>query len=274
MNHVLFLRLSGTDRRGGFALSLDKPHLALAPTCLAQQHYCTISNGQMMESFPEKSSGACIGNGMNDLAIHFPQGQQAGSRTNSPTTMSETQPRPIFSRRNSMNASLEEGGDACCFETIGRNDNKRQNGNANELPRYSDGGSKPEKALARICGSSRSKCGYCGGDRLHVLSVRDVYNNNIICHSSKEHNGDVESPEAGKFSEQIDESRTSKSYGLLFDHIPFVTYEVLINRGKLKAGPFITRCYVPPCSAINLCVNLQRARLEKIRKALVPASEF
>lgn len=255
MNHVLFLRLSGTDRRGGFALSLDKPHLALAPTCLAQQHYCTISNGQMMESFPEKSSGACIG-------------------TNSPTTMSETQPRPIFSRRNSMNASLEEGGDACCFETIGRNDNKRQNGNANELPRYSGGGSKPEKALARICGSSRSKCGYCGGDRLHVLSVRDVYNKNIICHSSKEHNGDVESPEAGKFSEQIDESRTSKSYGLLFDHIPFVTYEVLINRGKLKAGPFITRCYVPPCSAINLCVNLQRARLEKIRKALVPASEF
>jgi hypothetical protein len=167
---------------------------------------------------------------MNCLAIHFPQGQPAGTRTNSPTTT-----RPSFSRRNSINASLEEGGDACCFETIESNDNTRKNDNANEIPRYSGGGSNPGKALARICGSSRSKCGYCGGERLHVLSVRDAYNRNIICHSSK-HKGEVESLEVGKFSEQIDESRTSKSYGLLFDHIPFVTYEVLINRGKLRSA--------------------------------------
>ena len=32
------------------------------------------------------------------------------------------------------------------------------------------------KSEARLCGVSRSKCGYCCGKRVHVLGVQDAYN--------------------------------------------------------------------------------------------------
>jgi hypothetical protein len=187
----------------------------------------------MMESFPEKSSAACGGGGINDSTMHIPHGQPADRRQMSPTATCEpTQRRASFLRRNSIEAPLDEGCDACCLGATERSGSKQQKDNATtELPRLSGCGSKAEKALARICGTSRSRCGYCGGERMHVLSVRDAYNRIVVCHSAKEHNGDEEYPEAVKTSEHIDESRTSKSYGLLFDRIPYVTYEGLISRG-------------------------------------------
>lgn len=180
----------------------------------------------MLESFPEKSSPAC--GGMDDSTM------PADRRPMSPTTTREpTQRRASFLRRNSMEAPLDEGCDAYCFGATERIGSKQQNDNATtELPRFSGCGSKSEKALARICGTSRSKCGYCGGRRMHVLSVLDAYNRVVVCHSAKEHSGDEEYSEAVKKSEHVDESRTSKSYGLLFDRIPCVTYEGLISRGK------------------------------------------
>ena len=72
---------------------------------------------------------------------------------------------------------------------------------------------------------------------MHVLSVRDAYNSIVVCRSAKEHDGDDEYSDAVKNYEHVDESRTSKSYGLLFDRIPYVTYEVLISRGKLDYLP-------------------------------------
>lgn len=72
------------------------------------------------------------------------------------------------------------------------------------------------KIAARICGSSRSKCDYCGGNRLHALRVADAYNKNVFDETT-----------GSSCASRVDESNTSKSYGLLFDSLPYGTYEDL-----------------------------------------------
>jgi hypothetical protein len=88
----------------------------------------------------------------------------------------------------------------------------------------------------RICGPSRSKCGYCSGSRLHVLQVDDGHN--IVCplkDKSKPYiwsNPDLEN---------VDEESSSKSYGLLFDYLPYDTYQELIDRGWRRSGKHLYR---------------------------------
>ncbi|KAL7544907.1 hypothetical protein ACHAWF_008277 [Thalassiosira exigua] len=108
---------------------------------------------------------------------------------------------------------------------------------------------KEERSVARICGSSRSKCGYCGGKRLHVLSVQDEYNEAAygVAPNGLDQN-----------ETKIDETNTSKSYGLLFDCIPYDTYEVLINRGWRRSGKHLYRPhnFESCCPAISIRLDV------------------
>ena len=97
----------------------------------------------------------------------------------------------------------------------------------------------------RICGPSRSKCGYCGGTRLHVLGVDDGSNVVLSIHKSSD------KPEGGK---KVDEESTAKSYGLLFDYLPFDTYQELIDRGWRRSGKHLYRPhnFESCCPAISI----------------------
>ena len=92
-------------------------------------------------------------------------------------------------------------------------------------------------SLARVCGPSRSKCGYCGGKRMNVLELDDGHN--TVLPIPKENNNSAStnrSTQNGKSIYQIDATKTSKSYGLLFDSLPNDTYEDLINHGWRRSG--------------------------------------
>ncbi|KAL7537616.1 hypothetical protein ACHAXR_007964 [Thalassiosira sp. AJA248-18] len=172
-------------------------------------------------------------------------------------------PRRRFSKSNSMNAakSTEEEG---TFEKQGCGDTGRRDGasNAGEvftevIPKKSS--SPIEKSIARLCGPSRSKCGYCSGTRLHVLGVQDEFNRIIIGDATKkDHSGEAEPAEAEKKLEQIDETKTSKSYGLLFDRLPYGTYEDLINRGWRRSGKHLYRPhnFESCCPAISIRLDV------------------
>lgn len=100
----------------------------------------------------------------------------------------------------------------------------------------------PSLSLARVCGPSRSKCGYCGGKRMNVLELDDGHN--IVLQIPKDNNGastNNGSLQNVKSIDKIDATKTSKSYGLLFDSLPYDTYEDLINHGWRRSGKHLYR---------------------------------
>ena len=92
--------------------------------------------------------------------------------------------------------------------------------------------------LARVCGPSRSKCGYCGGKRINVLELDDGHNK--VLPIAKENNNSA-SINNGSSVNKIDVLKTTKSYGLLFDILSYDTYEDLINRGWRRSGKHLYR---------------------------------
>lgn len=125
----------------------------------------------------------------------------------------------------------------------------------------------PPKTVARICGAWRSKCGYCHGKRMYVLKVSDAHNKCIISTKEQRCNNrgelKVENEELTTSSsspgdegnknnckddmitttpshQEIDILHTSKSYGLLFDTLPYELYETLVNRGWRRSGKICT----------------------------------
>jgi hypothetical protein len=153
----------------------------------------------------------------------------------------------------------------------------------------------PTKTVARICGSWRSKCGYCRGKRLHVLEVSDAFNKCLISTreqqqqqhtttgadagehgeltSTKQVENTTSSPLASptsssssssSSSEQqqpqphIDANHTSKSYGLLFDHLPYEMYETFVNRGWRRSGQDLYRphTFESCCPAISIRLDV------------------
>jgi len=100
----------------------------------------------------------------------------------------------------------------------------------------------PVISLARVCGPSRSRCGYCGGKRMHVLELDDGHNE--VLPVAKENNNSSSkngSTQVVKSIDKIDVMKTSKSYGLLFDSLPYDTYEDLINTGWRRSGKHLYR---------------------------------
>ena len=192
----------------------------------------------------------------------------------------EPSPRAKFRRRNSMNALSSFPPEEDHGSAIESSDGDGSNGFAGEA---NDNSSAPqqqqqqekadqntesstaqvtvkkhppiERSVARLCGPCRSKCGYCGGKRLHVLGVQDEYNKSLIARDATtiKTNGTMKNNGEGAKSEQvveedtmavvehIDETTTSKSYGLLFDRLPYSTYEDLINRGWRRSGQHLYR---------------------------------
>jgi hypothetical protein len=102
---------------------------------------------------------------------------------------------------------------------------------------------------ARLCGPSRSKCGYCGGSRLQVLKVDDGFNKvvPILRHHTPTKDDRSNGPAIGENIENrggvrlVDQESTSKSYGLLFDYLPYDTYQELIDRGWRRSGKHLYR---------------------------------
>jgi hypothetical protein len=107
-------------------------------------------------------------------------------------------------------------------------------------------------ATACICGPSRSKCGYCGGKRIQVLKVDDGHNKVL----SLLENGEVKTPlwtNEPDF-DTVDGENTSKSYGLIFDYLPYDTYQELIDRGWRRSGKHLYRPhnFESCCPAISI----------------------
>ena len=117
------------------------------------------------------------------------------------------------------------------------------------------------KSEARLCGVSRSKCGYCCGKRVHVLGVQDAYNRKIINvndNTSTAKTQDISNDANKDMNEKVDETNSAKSYGLVFDEISNDTYEALINRGWRRSGKHL---YIPHnsescCPAISIRLDV------------------
>lgn len=220
---------------------------------------------QQTETFSsEKSPVQCVGNGKhNDSSMHVPQHQPV-ARQSVPAAANKEPTRPMrrFTRRNSTNAISPEEGDNECGKAMGC---EQGHDNDVKLPthssRHPERKGRPEKtypvkSVARLCGPSRSKCGYCSGKRLHVLGVKDAYNENIIGDATNEQKD--ESAGKMKKTETIDETKTSKSYGLLFEDLSHGTYEDLINRGWRRSGKHLYRphTFESCCPAISIRLDV------------------
>ena len=97
----------------------------------------------------------------------------------------------------------------------------------------------PNAAVARICGMSRSRCGYCNGSRLGVLRVRDGHNKVLRVDEEK---GEGDANASMTIQDKVDEHNTTKSYGLSFESLPCETYEDMIDRGWRRSGKLL---YLP-----------------------------
>ena len=119
---------------------------------------------------------------------------------------------------------------------------------------------------AQICGPSRSKCGYCGGSRTHVLTVDDGHNKVM----SLRGNGKDRQPNDNDMI--VDEESTSKSYGLLFDYLPYETYQKLIDRGWRRSGKHLYRPHnfesCCPAISIRLDTTIFAARSNATRNEM------
>jgi hypothetical protein len=182
----------------------------------------------------------------------------AGSGGASTMTNNDEQPPPQvrskFKRRNSMPAQpLQEG--TGCTAPSPNNSSNEPNSNPSLLP-------SRVQSVARLCGPSRSKCGYCSGSRLHVLEVNDGFNKVIpvVVHkqsvdmrvsnidqdsnfeeATSNDNNERKTNQTDDDVERVNEQSTSKSYGLLFDYLPYDTYQELINRGWRRSGKHLYR---------------------------------
>lgn len=92
--------------------------------------------------------------------------------------------------------------------------------------------------IARLCGSSSSKCGYCHGERASVL-------------------GDSATPDS-----------SSHSFGVYFDRLQVADYQHLINRGWRRSGKHL---YLPIlskscCPAIPIRLNTLEFTMSKSQR--------
>jgi len=114
------------------------------------------------------------------------------------------------------------------------------------------------KSVARLCGISRQRCGYCGGKRAHVLKVEDAYKKQIIPDDDTNPIAkDSDSASSNSETEIVDETCSSKSFGLEFDQISYNTYEKLINRGWRRSGSHLYRPH-NCCPAISIRLDTNK----------------
>ena len=103
----------------------------------------------------------------------------------------------------------------------------------------------------RLCGPSRSKCGYCDGTRRHVLEVDDGHNKVLKLREKCDYKASIGN---NTCTDVIDEENTSKSYGLIFDYLPYDIYQQLIDRGWRRSGRHLYRPhnFESCCPAISI----------------------
>ena len=118
------------------------------------------------------------------------------------------------------------------------------------------------KSVARLCGTSRQRCGYCGGKRAHVLKVEDAYNKQIIPDDDTNPIAEdgTNSASSNSETEIVDGTCSSKSFGLEFDQISYNTYEKLINRGWRRSGSHLyrPRNFESCCPAISIRLDTNK----------------
>ena len=126
---------------------------------------------------------------------------------------------------------------------------------------------KPASAmsLARVCGPSRSKCGYCSGKRINLLELNDGHNKVLQVskgdHSveNKTNNGDTQYT---KGIDKIDTTKTAKSYGLLFDSLNYNDYEALVNKGWRRSGKHLYRPHNFESCCPSLSIRLETSKFQ------------
>ena len=159
--------------------------------------------------------------------------------------------RPSFARRNSMTAktSLEDAGLDLPSES-----KERESSPPARAPPPPFVDAYRNKVTARVCGPSRSKCGYCSGSRLHVLGVNDGHNQ--VLPTAEDSEGKSDSHDL----DLINTENTSKSYGLLFDHLPYDIYQELIDRGWRRSGKHLYRPhnFESCCPAISIRLDTNK----------------
>ncbi|KAL7519215.1 hypothetical protein ACHAWX_004001 [Stephanocyclus meneghinianus] len=192
---------------------------------------------------------------------HSPEGFSSHSNENTLETKSR------FRRRNSMTAPVDHKGGTHPPEDPAPSPDK-QNGLPSRKPTEREPPEivTPPAAMgvsARLCGPSRSKCGYCGGSRLQVLEVDDGFNKviPILRHHHTPGKDDGGNGQAIGENNQntsgvkmVDQESTSKSYGLLFDYLTYDTYQQLIDRGWRRSGKHLYRPhnFESCCPAISI----------------------
>ena len=184
------------------------------------------------------------------------------------------------------------------------NDNNHTNtetNNANVNPTHRNGDSTStaeEMNLARLCGSYRSKCGYCNGSRVNILnrhlqelhSIRNscteeegiCNNSHNHCNKSSHHHDDrdnhdddddnnIEEEEEEEEGMIMDSNNSSKCYGVLFDALTAQDYQILLNHGWRRSGKHL---YLPDnwkscCPAIPIRLHVPDFNPSKSQKRVL-----
>ena len=201
---------------------------------------------------------------------HVPQQQlQNGSHTESSTHSSMHHAREKTA--NTISIDESEATDQTTISNPTESLQQQHSGKKEAKPKKKESPTVT-KSAARLCGSCRSKCGYCCGERVNVLAHPDAYNKQIIFDSNdeddiidEEEGGDnnsdqLEEEEEEEDIETVDETCSSKSYGLIFDQIQYDTYEELINRGWRRSGKHLYRPhnFESCCPAVSIRLDVLR----------------
>eukprot|EP00559_Dactyliosolen_fragilissimus_P002723 CAMPEP_0184872608 /NCGR_PEP_ID=MMETSP0580-20130426/41389_1 /TAXON_ID=1118495 /ORGANISM="Dactyliosolen fragilissimus" /LENGTH=678 /DNA_ID=CAMNT_0027375437 /DNA_START=33 /DNA_END=2066 /DNA_ORIENTATION=+ len=138
--------------------------------------------------------------------------------------------------------------------------------------------------VTRIIGLSRSNCGYCNGDRAHILTDGVIKSKTLLDNEIDEAKNSNSEEESAKCSfkarskemdennnyidETITKNTSSKMYSLLFDKLSPMDYQLLINRGWRRSGNLL---YLPKnkdscCPAIPIRLHVKSFQISKGQK--------
>lgn len=181
--------------------------------------------------------------------------------------------RPSFMRRNSMTAKTSPDDTDMNLPSESKG---RESSHFARAPPPPFVDAYRNKVTARVCGPSRSKCGYCSGSRLHVLGVNDGHNQLVRTKEDGEGKSDIH-PNRSSDLDMVNTENTSKSYGLLFDHLPYDIYQQLIDRGWRRSGKHFYRPhnFESCCPAIsirldtNKFASTSRAKQSELEKSIL-----
>lgn len=146
--------------------------------------------------------------------------------------------------------------------------------------------------VARICGWSTSKCGYCHGDRGYLVDFQEQEgeeeeeeiwekeevdeeetntNNNNNSNNDEEQQQGVLNPEEPSLPSRKKIKNSSRAYGIWFDTLSCEDYWYLMNHGWRRSGKYL---YLPDnfhtcCPAIPIRLDVTKFTIDKHQRRVL-----